>query len=239
MNDFDAKLGEVFDGLAGWWTVKNVDSVFTYMNRGLADAVGFRHPQDCLGLTDADLPSRVCEFAETFQLQDQEVIATQKHMRTLEVHPLAGNRWRAYIVNKSFHLDPLSGGKQVICHAFELSTAGMVELGAALNRSHIGGKEAEPTTAGSYRVGRCEEADLTRREAEVLFFVLRGRNAKAIARVLGLSPRTVEQYIDVLKQKFAAHSRTELVDAALAADCFNFIPESLFNQHLSLVLREK
>lgn len=56
---------------------------------------------------------------------------------------------------------------------------------------------------------------LSKRELECLYLMVRGKTAKGIADILELSPRTVEQYLNSLKNKFSASSKSELIDKAL------------------------
>jgi DNA-binding CsgD family transcriptional regulator len=59
---------------------------------------------------------------------------------------------------------------------------------------------------------------LTKRESECLALAMRGQSAKYIGRHLGISPRTVEQYIQNLKVKFNANSKCELLHKVLATE---------------------
>ncbi len=61
---------------------------------------------------------------------------------------------------------------------------------------------------------------LTGREQEVVRLVARGMTNKAIARQLGISPRTVEGHINHVFDKLHTTSRTELVHYALASSLF-------------------
>jgi DNA-binding NarL/FixJ family response regulator len=61
---------------------------------------------------------------------------------------------------------------------------------------------------------------LTEREYEVVRLVVRGMTNKAIARQLGISPRTVEGHLNHVFEKLGTASRTELVHFALAAGMF-------------------
>lgn len=55
---------------------------------------------------------------------------------------------------------------------------------------------------------------LTRRERDTLYYLIRYFNQKDIARVLDISPRTVEVYINSLKAKFQVTSKRALIEAA-------------------------
>ncbi|MGO8871568.1 MAG: response regulator [Acidimicrobiales bacterium] len=61
---------------------------------------------------------------------------------------------------------------------------------------------------------------LTGREQEVVRLVAQGLSNKAIARRLGISPRTVEGHLNHVFDKLATTSRTELVHYALANNLF-------------------
>jgi DNA-binding NarL/FixJ family response regulator len=63
-------------------------------------------------------------------------------------------------------------------------------------------------------------APLTAREREVVQRVSRGMSNKAIARELGISPRTVEGHLNHVFEKVGASSRTELVHYSLANSMF-------------------
>jgi DNA-binding NarL/FixJ family response regulator len=78
-------------------------------------------------------------------------------------------------------------------------------------------------------LGRGEQSDLhlrdgsprlTAREQEVVRLVARGMSNKAIARQLGISPRTVEGHLNHVFDKLGTTSRTELVHYALAHSLF-------------------
>ena len=58
---------------------------------------------------------------------------------------------------------------------------------------------------------------LTPREQEVLCHIARGRTGKEVARIMDLSPRTVDTYRERLMKKLQAHSVADLVRYALKA----------------------
>ncbi len=58
----------------------------------------------------------------------------------------------------------------------------------------------------------------TRREAECMILLLRGKTINGVANVLNLSPRTVEYYIKNMKAKVGCRTKFELVDLVHASD---------------------
>ncbi len=102
-----------------------------------------------------------------------------------------------------------------------LKTLPSIELVAAIREACTGawaahgpargkGEKAEDGTA------RENGQLLTPRESAVVRLVARGMTNKAIARQLGISPRTVEGHLNHVFEKLGILSRTELVHYALA-----------------------
>jgi len=52
---------------------------------------------------------------------------------------------------------------------------------------------------------------LTKREAQCLFYLLHGKTAKQTARRIHLATKTVEMYLDTLKQKTRSETKLKLV----------------------------
>jgi DNA-binding CsgD family transcriptional regulator len=61
---------------------------------------------------------------------------------------------------------------------------------------------------------RANEAELTRRELEVLGLVAEGLRNADIAERLFLSPRTVDHHVSAIRRKLGSRSRGEAVAAA-------------------------
>lgn len=57
---------------------------------------------------------------------------------------------------------------------------------------------------------------LTKRQMECLYYITKGKTVKQAATTLGLSPKTVEHYIEATKSKLGCSTRSELIDAALS-----------------------
>jgi DNA-binding NarL/FixJ family response regulator len=66
------------------------------------------------------------------------------------------------------------------------------------------------------RTGPDEGPYLTPREEEVVRLVAEGKTNKAIARELGISPRTVEGHLNHVFDRLGLQSRTELVRVAVS-----------------------
>ena len=63
--------------------------------------------------------------------------------------------------------------------------------------------------------GSLEPLGLTRRQAQVLFWVARGKTDKEVAALLYVSPRTVKKHLEHVYEKLGVKNRTEAVALAL------------------------
>ena len=61
---------------------------------------------------------------------------------------------------------------------------------------------------------------LSKREIECAYYLIRGMTAKQIAKIIFLSPRTIEHYIDRIKSKFKCKSRSDLIMSILNTKVF-------------------
>ena len=57
---------------------------------------------------------------------------------------------------------------------------------------------------------------LTQREAEVLYWVVRGKTSKDIGDILGSSPRTVDKHLEHVFEKLGVETRTAAANLAMS-----------------------
>lgn len=81
-----------------------------------------------------------------------------------------------------------------------------------------------PNQSHSFQGDEINNIHLTKREIECLRLVIRGKSAKEISIVLGVSNRTVEHRIEDIKSKFQAAKKSELIDKAI--DYFDTVQNS-------------
>lgn len=72
------------------------------------------------------------------------------------------------------------------------------------------------TQTNTFIMDKGEKVRLSRRQQECLFFLVRGKTAKEIGRILSLSHRTVEYYFDEIKNKLGCQSRREVIAKMLS-----------------------
>lgn len=83
-------------------------------------------------------------------------------------------------------------------------------------------REYRRYSVGVYHLGEKQNhIYFTRREAECMVELLKGKTNAEIARVLNLSPRTVEFYLKNMKCKLKCRTRTSLVEKVLNSEFMN------------------
>lgn len=65
----------------------------------------------------------------------------------------------------------------------------------------------------------------TQREAELMALMMRGKKNDDIAKILKLSPRTVEYYLELMRDKLGAKTKFELIDMIQTSDFTQYVDE--------------
>lgn len=73
-----------------------------------------------------------------------------------------------------------------------------------------------------------QETYFSKREKDCMYFLIRGKTAKETAQLLGLSPRTVENYLSNIKIKLNVYSKSELIDKIFEMN----LPESMSRNYV-------
>ncbi|WP_407334374.1 PAS domain-containing protein [Enterovibrio sp. 27052020O] len=229
-------LTAVFEHMPGCWGCKNTDSLFVHVNQEFADLVGATSPDALIGKTDFDMPAALSAYANTFQQQDKQVMQTGRCMRVLNIHPYPNGQWHAHVFTKVPWYDDNGKIKGTLFHGQAINNSAILEVGQWICNA-IGHESPCPPNAPLTNTHK-PLPSLTTRESEVLFLHLYGKKPQLIAKVLGVSVKTVENHFANLRIKMGASSKTELVDKALECGVGFCIPNSLLKQQMALVISE-
>lgn len=211
---------------------KNLNSVYTEMNEAAILLVGAKTKQDVIGINDYELPSKVSEIAPSAIKNDQIVLQEQKTIEFLEIFRGKSDIPRIYKTTKSpIIIDGIVQG--ILGYNIDITNT-------FSKMDWIFSKDIKSISAlitPAYTV--CDNnfhSSLTPRQSECLFFLIRGKTIKEIGKILGLSNRTIEYYIDIMKSRFGCTTKIELIDIALEKGYHNIIPATLMYKSLSVRL---
>lgn len=73
----------------------------------------------------------------------------------------------------------------------------------------------------SYKIN--DSLSISPKEFESLFFLVQGKTSKEIARLTGMSSRTIEGYLTILRKKTNCHKKTQLIDLFLSNSTFRYL----------------
>ena len=80
-------------------------------------------------------------------------------------------------------------------------------------------KSKKPRELAMYSLGnKYGRVYFTKREAECMVLLLKGKTINGVANNLNLSPRTVEYYVKNMKSKTGCRTKFELIDRVYASD---------------------
>jgi DNA-binding CsgD family transcriptional regulator len=192
---------------------KNIHGEYLACNEQQISAFGLKNKKDVLGKTDLDLLPNAITAANTFRKNDKNIIVTKQSGCFME----NGNQLGTYLSIKH----PLYSNDSKLIgiwgFSIEITTPKFIEiLGLMANIAGL----AEPNLKATqlhqrYFKLQVNKLKLSKREAECIYNLSQGKTAKEIAKVLNLSFRTVEFYINNIKNKWGCSTRSELIDKAL------------------------
>lgn len=214
----------IIEQLPGYIAWKNNHHHYLGCNRNLADVFGFNHLDQIIGMKDEDL-GETTEEALAFYHDCDKLALNGKTVKM--IHNIG-----SHDSTKSFLLEkkPLFNSEKniigTIFHCLELKENIIFNLKKHDEKHQI-------PHSKSYKIGAFENPyDLSARELECLFCVLRGMTAKRISEVLQLSKRTVEFYISNIKNKFGSLTKSELMVSSIQYGYMDVIPPRFMNYNL-------
>jgi len=183
--------------------------------------MGYSSIKDFLGTTAFDWRCDAVEFADQIVKQNQSVLETHRPWQSINLLRFSSGKFTYYLSNKTL-LKNLNG--DILGTIFVGSILDNDSLHKLYNynlRSYYGSDKG-----AIFPLFHAEnnDASLTSREHECLFYYLRGKPSKVIAQFLNISPRTVETYIDNIKIKYNCISRSQLIEKCVNSGLIYSIP---------------
>lgn len=202
--------------LIGIFSEKDLSSRITKCNNVFLRYAGVKSRGDVINKTDKDFPW--AEYSEYYMAHELDVISGNNYSLIM---PFKDHRQQEFLFlhTKIQKLDENNQCIGILCHAVEIVSADIHKLVDMLNNNKCRSK--------NYSVGtRKSSFNFSKRQEEVLFYLIRGKSAKSIAKAMKISPRTVEYYVDILKIKCMCKSKNELIEFAFDNGFADFVPKT-------------
>jgi len=218
------------------FAIKDLSSRYRLTNQMTAELFGFKSAREVIDneIKDEQLQCKAAELAETFYQEDYEVITDCTTKTYFTKMTLANGRQSCVLGPKKPYLD-IHGNivGSVFCYVditnrYIVNHDRLVEYArnCDVNRKNDGQFSFEVTKSYS-------NFNLSTRQQECLFYLLRGYSAKGISNRLDLSVKTVETHIYKLKIKLDCSTRQQVIEKCINHGLLNVIPESIFKDLLA------
>lgn len=199
------------------WGIKDDKSTFIYANQRHHNFLGVPAGFDFEGRYDHDVPTSIAEFANEFRAHDRKVIASRERVTALEIHPFESKDYLQPWYIEKFPLFDVTGVcRGTIFHGRPVENVILTRL----NKIKI------PTSL----VFTPPSKVFTEREWEIVFYLLQTYTVKEIANCLGLSQRTVGNYVQSMYQKIGVSNKRGLLEYCHDNNINNYIPQSFFKR---------
>jgi len=219
---------QFIDQMPGLFVVLDKQSRFMMANNSAKQWTGFKSTDEMIGKTYHEMPCKASEQHEDFVTQDRLILNNKGHGQILGLYCYADNDWKAVFAEKY----PLKNAEGEIIalatHISDITHSNIIDISRFLqlttNKYPVKFRKKQN---GFLIQSRYPDITLSKRQNECLFFLLRGKSNREIAKLLSISVRTVEHYIEAIKRMMDCTSKSQLVEKAIAAGYMNIIPDSL------------
>lgn len=210
----ETSLLDYLPGLIGW---KDANRHYLGANKALLTIKGFSEAEEIVGKTDEEITPWLVEDNLMYQQQDLHVLKGEKismahiDVKTNEIFLLQKYPLTDHSTNVT--------GLIYQCHpAHKSEVISMLkQLDTQLN-----------INANHYTLNNHQNKyQLTHRECECVFLLIRGKSAKEIGAILALSKRTVESYVENIKNKMNCKNKAEILVEAVLSGYHTYLPASL------------
>ena len=230
---------QMFQCLPGFIFVKDEQCRIIFTNDFSAKIYGFDDAESMLGVDPHDYRCPVVEAADEFIKQDKQVLHSQSLLTILNIQVYADNRQRILLTQKvPFCVEPL-GFVGSMSHCTELQSDTMQKIAGLLAQSDQHYYDQQTEVNRSYNVvDDIEVCELSPRQLECLFYLIRGNTAKETGRHLGITSRTVEAHLNRIKQKWQVSRKSDVIDCAINKGLLSYVPKAIIFSQISKVMHE-
>ncbi|WP_145483984.1 helix-turn-helix transcriptional regulator [Yersinia rohdei] len=197
------------------WGVKDNKSTFIYANDRFGTLLGLPDKFNVEGRLDGDLPAPTAEFQSEFQEHDRQALLSKERATTIEIHAFEKRTYfQPYFCDKYPLIDKNGVSQGLIFHARQVEDIILTQL----NKIKV------PTSL----IFTPPSESFTKREWEVLFYVLHSFSSSEIAKKLHLSSRTVSNIIQKIYDKAGVTSKRQIIEYCYEKKINNYVPQSFF-----------
>lgn len=202
----------ILDQIPGICFIKDLHLDYAWINQGGINATRLGNREAIIGKSDYQMPWQF--LANKFI--EQDILSLQgKTQFTIEENPpdQKGDISLA-LLKKSPFFSKQNNIQGVMCVGFEISRACYKDIFSLFMASNLQFKDFARIPDINKRDFLYGELKFSKRQAQLISYLLKGHSKKSIGKYLNLSPRTIEFYLNNIKDKLGCTNKTDIVDKA-------------------------
>jgi DNA-binding CsgD family transcriptional regulator len=228
MNINDISDHNYLYNLPGLFCIKTVNSRYMSMSKSLIQRLGWSKLDQVIGKSDFDIPSPAREIAPHCVRIDQKIIESKQTVETLDVVIRDGG-YKILISQKSPIFNSLGEIAGIFYHGIDITETNLFPYFKTFCDSEQKILKMIKKPASYLLAYNQSPIDLSTQQQLCVFFLIRGKRTKEIAHILGISTRTVESYIEIIKHKLGCCSQSQIIEKAIDAGFLYYIPKDILN----------
>lgn len=213
----------------GLCIAKDIDSKYSVISNDYAILLGWKNSEQCINLSDYDIPCAAVEAANLFIELDQKVVNNKASLISLYICKYM-NGWKTLLSHK-IPIQKTNGDiTGIYGQVMDISSTNLYNWCLPLNQNDL--KYSESSNKPRIYILSQEHTPLplTLRQQACIFLLVRGKSMKEIANILDISVKTVEGHFEKIKLKMGCSSKSQLIEKAIDSGFLNYIPNDIFKK---------
>ena len=203
----------ILNQMPGICFIKDLNLEYSWVNQAGVNASRFQKQEELIGKSDYEMPWQ--KLASKFV--EQDLLSLQgKTQFTIEENPsdLEGVTSLA-LLKKSPFFSKHNNIQGILCVGFEISRNNYNNIFSLFMGSNLNFKDFMKLPDLKKQDFIYGDLKLSKRQAQVISYLLKGHPKKSISKHLNLSCRTIEFYINIIKEKLDCKNNVDIVNKAL------------------------
>lgn len=230
-NDLKSEFASIVD-VPGLVIAKDINSKYSVISKDYALLLGWKNPDQCVDLTDFDIPCEAVKAAEQFRVLDQKVVDSAEAVLSLYICNYSFG-WKTLISNKIPIQQENGQVSGIYGQVMDISNTNMFNWCLALNQFDQKFISTQNKPVIYILNQEHSPLPLSKQQQACVFLLIRGNSMKQIASVLDLSVRTVESYFMIIKLKLGCNNKSQIIEKAINSGFLHYIPENIRPINLS------
>ncbi len=214
--------------LPGYVICMDREHKFNYFtNDHTAYTIGYDKAENVYGQKIEDIRCKAAECTDIFKEQNNLIFENRQTLKIIDIHPYRNDEVKSLLTYKFPLIDHNQNVVAVTMHANDISHTFLYKMAMILANNDKKFRSNNMNQRNYNIVESFEKFNLTNRETECLFYLVRGKTAKQMAAILSISFRTIEKHISNIKHKLNCTTKSDLIDKAIQHNFINYLPESI------------